>query len=323
MADQLVEGRLARENGSDPRGKIAAGFARLFRLVRHLLELIRFSHTVFALPFALLATGMAIRQSASELANWLPPWRHLVGILLCMVFARSAAMAFNRLADRSIDALNPRTASRHLPRGILSVRTVVFFTIACGLGFVGSTLLFLPENPIPVYAALPVLVYLLTYSFSKRWTAFSHWWLGGALALAPLGAWVALRAEIALPPTVLALAVLFWVAGFDIIYACQDVDFDRAFGLKSVPAWLGVKHALRVAAACHGLTALFLALLPLVYPEFGVVYYLGLGIIGAVLWIEHRLVRPDDLSRVNQAFFHANAVVSLGLFTVGVVDLLV
>ncbi|MCS7237689.1 MAG: putative 4-hydroxybenzoate polyprenyltransferase [Thermoguttaceae bacterium] len=295
---------------------------RVFLNVRYVLELIRFSHTVFALPFAFLSAGMAIRLSVAEAQGWLPPWRHLLGILLCMVFARSAAMAFNRLADRHFDSLNPRTAGRHLPRGILSVRTVALFTAACGLGFVASTLLFLPENPIPVYASLPVLAYLLGYSYTKRFTVLSHWWLGGALGLAPLGAWVALRAEIAPAAVILGLAVLFWVAGFDIIYACQDIDFDRTYGLKSLPAKLGAEQALRVAAGCHLVMILVLAILPLLYRPFGIVYYIGLGVIAVILWIEHRLVRPDDLTRVNQAFFHANAVVSVGLFLIGLADLL-
>lgn len=296
---------------------------RAARRIRHLLELIRFSHTVFALPFALLAAAMAMALAAQQGAALLPPARHLLGILLCMIFARSAAMAFNRLADRHLDALNPRTAGRHLPQGVLSVRAVVIFTAICSLGFGASTLLFLPENPIPLYAWLPVLVYLFAYSYTKRLTVLSHFWLGGALALAPLGAWVALRAEIAPAPVVLALGVLFWVAGFDIIYACQDVDFDRAYRLRSIPAWLGVRRALRVAAICHLCMVFVLSFLPAVYPPFGLVYYLGLAAIAFVLWIEHRLVRPDDLCRVNQAFFHANAVVSLGLFTIGVIDLLV
>ncbi len=292
------------------------------RGIRHLLELIRFSHTVFALPFAVLSAAMAIALSVEKGAPGLPPVRHLLGILLCMVFARSAAMAFNRLADRHLDALNPRTAQRHLPQGVLSVRTVVVFTVLCAIGFGASTLLFLPENRIPLYACIPVLLYLFAYSYTKRLTVWTHFWLGGALALAPLGAWVALRAEIVPAPIVLAIAVMLWVAGFDIIYACQDIPFDRAHGLKSLPAWLGAAPALRIAAGCHFLMVVTLVFLPAVFPLFGAVYYLGLAGIASVLWIEHSLVRPDDLSRVNQAFFHANAVVSVGLLAIGIVELL-
>jgi len=294
---------------------------RVIRNIRQLLELIRFSHTLFALPFAVLSAAMAVALTVEE-GRSLPPVRHYAGILLCMVFARSAAMAFNRLVDRHWDALNPRTASRHLPRGLISVSSVIAFTAICCVGFVLSTLLFLPENRIPLVASVPVIAYLLGYSYSKRFTVWSHFWLGGALGLAPVAAWVALRAEVEAAPVVLGLAVLFWVAGFDIIYACQDESFDRQAGLKSLPAWLGTPRALQLARVCHGVMMAWLILLPLVYPLFQWIFYLGLLVIGGVLWIEHRLVRPTDLTRVNQAFFHANVVVSLSLLFFGVLELI-
>jgi 4-hydroxybenzoate polyprenyltransferase len=286
-----------------------------------LLELIRFSHTLFALPFALLAAAMA--WSANARAE--PPvpfrWMDLLGILVCMTTARSAAMAFNRLADRRFDALNPRTQTRHLPSGLLSTGSVVAFTAVCSLGFVAGTLLFLPGNPIPLYASLPVLVFLFGYSYAKRFTALSHFWLGAALMAAPVAAWVAIRAELGWPPMVLGAAVLLWVAGFDMIYACQDYEFDVKMRLRSVPARFGVAVALRWAALCHfGMVGLLL-LLPLVYDGFGNFYLAGVTAIGVLLVYEHWLVRPDDLSRVNRAFFHVNAVVSLGLLAVGVIDL--
>ncbi len=287
--------------------------------IRPLLEMVRFSHTLFALPPALLATAMAWHAD--------PPvpfrWRDLAGILLCMVFARSAAMALNRLADRRLDAANPRTRSRHLPAGTLSVGRVAFFTVVCSLGFVGSTLLFWP-NPIPLTASLPVLLFLLAYSYTKRFTLLTHFWLGAALMLAPLGAWVAIRGSIevfAWPPVLLGGGIMLWVAGFDIIYACQDFDFDVKMRLRSVPARLGVAGALRTAAVCHlGMIALLLAL-PLVYSEFGWIYLTGVMAIAVLLVYEHWLVRPDDLSRVNRAFFQVNAVVSVGLLVIGLVDL--
>ncbi len=290
--------------------------------IRRLLELIRFSHTLFALPFALLAAAMA--WSANARAN--PPipfrWQDLLGILVCMVTARSAAMAFNRLVDQRLDRLNPRTQSRHLPTGLLSVGSVVIFTAACSLGFVAGTLLFLPRNPIPLDASLPVLAFLFGYSYAKRFTALSHFWLGAALMLAPLAAWVAIRADLAWPPILLAVAVLLWVAGFDIIYACQDYEFDVTMRLRSVPARFGIATALRLAAVCHfGMVALLL-LMPLVYDAFDGIYLAGVAAIGGLLMYEHCLVRPDDLRRVNQAFFHVNAVVSIGLFLVGLIDLL-
>ena len=286
---------------------------------RHLLELIRFSHTLFALPFALLAAAMAWAADGSEAAF---RWQDLAGILVCMATARSAAMAFNRIVDRRLDALNPRTQARHLPAGLLSVRAAVVFTALSGLGFIAGTLLFLPQNPIPLAASVPVLAFLLAYSYTKRFTLLSHFWLGTALMLAPLAAWVAIRAELfAWPPVLLGLAVLLWVAGFDIIYACQDAAFDKEARLRSVPVAFGIAGALRIAALCHLGTVAMLLSIPFVYPPFGAVYFSGVASIALLLIYEHSLVKPDDLRRVNQAFFHVNAIVSLGLLAVGLVDL--
>ena len=305
---------------------------------RHLLELIRFSHTIFALPFALLAAVMAwtvpIRSTAGS-AEYVPyTWRPFLGILLCMIFARSAAMAFNRWLDRDVDAENPRTARRHIPAGLLTARTVALFTTSCCGAFVASTLLFWP-NWLPVALSVPVLGWLLGYSFAKRFTALAHFWLGIALMLTPIAAWIALRGSVVLaspadllPATWLGLAVLFWVAGFDIIYACQDQAFDVAAKLHSVPARLGVQGALRLAAACHATMLAILASLPFTYLlggpslDLGWIYFCGIILIAGLLVYEHLLVRPDALSRVNVAFFHVNAIVSLGLFCVTTIDLL-
>ena len=292
----------------------------MLRRVRHLLEMIRFSHTLFALPFALLSAAMAWAANAHSDPPIPCRWQDAAGILVSMVFARSAAMSFNRLADRRLDALNPRTRMRHLPTQILSAGSVVLFTVICSLGFVAGTLLFLP-NPWPLYASVPVLLFVFAYSFAKRLTVASHFWLGAALMLAPLGAWVALRAEIAWAPAVLGGAVVFWVAGFDVIYACQDREFDVKMRLHSIPARFGVARALRFAALCHLGMVVLLALLPLTYPEFGWIYLTGVGLIAALLVYEHSLVRPDDLARVNRAFFHVNAVVSIGLLVAGIIDL--
>jgi len=280
---------------------------------RQFLELVRFSHTLFALPFAALSAAMVWRETPFR-------WRHLLGFLLCMVFARSAAMAFNRLVDRDLDAVNPRTAGRHLPRGILGVRQVQAFTIFCALGFVISTLLFLP-NDWPLLASGPVLAFLFAYSYSKRFTWLSHFWLGMALALAPPGVWLAIQGRLAWPPIILASAVVFWVAGFDIIYSCQDYEFDRQQRLWSVPAVLGIRNALRLAAGSHGLMVLCLAGLPFLFPGFGWLYWFGLVLVTLLLVYEHLLVRPNDLRRVNEAFFHVNAVVSVGLLIIGTVDI--
>jgi len=304
-------------------GSRPSGNRSVIRRFCQLLEMVRFSHTVFALPFALLAAVMAWVENLSST----PPvgfrWQELLGILLAMVTARSAAMSFNRLVDRNIDALNPRTEKRHLPSGELSFFNVVLFTVLCSAGFVASTLLFLPQNPLPLYASVPVLLFLFGYSHSKKFTWLSHFWLGVALMLAPVAAWIAIRAELEWPPVILGLAVMFWVAGFDIIYSCQDFDFDLKMRLWSVPARFGVKSALRVAAFCHFVMILMLVVLPLVYPEFGLVYIAAVSLIGLLLLYEHWLVRPDDLSRVNLAFFHVNSFVSIGLFIAGMADLLI
>jgi 4-hydroxybenzoate polyprenyltransferase len=288
--------------------------------IRALLEMIRFSHTVFALPFALLSATLAWHRKGFS-------WLELAGILLCMVFARSAAMAFNRLADRAYDAANPRTAMRHIPTGKLSVGAVWLFTVICSLGFLASTALFLlaePPNPWPLYLALPVLVFLCGYSFTKRFTALAHFWLGTSLCLAPVAAWIAIQGmDTAFTiPIILGLAVLFWVAGFDIIYACQDVDFDRRARLASIPAWLGVKGSLRLAFVCH--VVMIGSLIGFYWAaELGAIYLAGVGAVALLIAYEHWLVRPDDLSRVNQAFFNVNGIISVGLFLVVLIQIIV
>lgn len=305
----------------------------MLQQVKHFLEMIRFSHTLFALPFALLAAVMAWTVKADAKTEF--AWPQLVGILVAMVGARSAAMAFNRLADRDVDAANPRTAKRHLPAGILSVGAVRgFLILSVGIYLLGAGLFW--PNYLPLLFALPVLAILLGYSYAKRFTSLSQFWLGLALGLAPICAWIAIRgnAVIAqpsdlLPAVVLGLAVMFWVAGFDTLYACQDYEFDRQAGLRSIPTALGIPKALRLAAICHGITVFLLAVLPLTYlvagPDLGLdwVWGAGVALIAGLLVYEHRLVHPDDLSRVNQAFFNVNVVVSLGLLVVGVLDLTV
>jgi len=296
--------------------------------LRQILEMIRFSHTVFAMPFAVLATIMAWCLPTPEGETVTLSWQAWLGIVLCMVFARSAAMAFNRLVDRKIDAENPRTATRHLPAGILSVQSVALFTLVCSIGFVVSTLLFWP-NWLPLALSVPVLAFLCGYSYTKRFTSLAHYWLGVSLMLAPICAWVAIRGEVVLahpadifPAFLLGLGVLFWVSGFDIIYACQDADFDRDTKLKSVPAKFGVSGALRIAALSHLLAVLAFAALPFAAPSLGIIYWIGLAAVAALLLYEHALVRPSDLSKVNLAFFNVNTVIGLGVLTFTSIDLL-
>jgi 4-hydroxybenzoate polyprenyltransferase len=290
----------------------------MFRRIRHFLELVRFSHTVFALPFALMSAVLAWRSGAEF------RWRDLLGIVLCMVFARSAAMAFNRLADRRLDAANPRTAGRHLPAGLLSPAAVTALLVVCVVGFVAATRLFLP-NRWPLVLAGPVLLFVGAYSLTKRFTALAHFWLGASLMLAPLAAWIAVRGmDGLLTPAVLGLGVLFWVAGFDILYACQDVDVDRRLGLHSVPARIGVPAALRLAMVCHALTAgLLIVLYFAAAPLLGGIYLAGIAAVIALLVYEHSLVRPDDLTLVNRAFFQVNGVISIGLFLLVLLQLAV
>jgi 4-hydroxybenzoate polyprenyltransferase len=283
--------------------------------IRQLLELIRFSHTLFALPFALLAAAIAWNQ-----ADTVFRWQDLVGILLCMMFARSAAMAFNRLIDRDVDAGNPRTAVRHIPAGLISPRSVAVFTVVCSICFIASTLIFLPKQ-LPIILSVPVLLFLLSYSYAKRITSLCHYWLSMALMLSPIAAWIAVRDEFAWPPTLLAFVIFFWVGGFDIIYACQDAEFDRDKRLHSVPARWGIKNALRIAFFSHLLTIAALFVLWHFLPGLDTLFLVGVILVSALLIYEHSLVRPDDLTRVNMAFFNVNSVISIGILVVGVADL--
>jgi 4-hydroxybenzoate polyprenyltransferase len=246
----------------------------MLKRVRTLLEMIRFSHTLFALPFALLSALLAWQKPGSFHGL------DLLGIILCMVLARSAAMAFNRLVDRHGDALNPRTAVRHLPTGRISVLAVSIFTLVCAAGFVAATLLFwVSGNSWPLYLSIPVILFVCAYSYAKRFTFLCHVWLGVALLLAPLAAWIAIRGlDNLATPFALGLAVLFWVTGFDILYACQDVDFDRSAKLQSIPARFGVPASLRIALVCHLLMLACLLLLSwLAWPELKMIYLTGVA----------------------------------------------
>ena len=264
------------------------------------LEMIKIEHTLFALPFAFLGAVLA--------ANGLPSARQILWIIVAMVGARSAAMAFNRIADRSFDAKNPRTASRAIPAGLLSVGFVWAFTIASAALFLLAAAML---NLMTLLLSPVALACVLLYSLTKRWTKFSHLVLGACLSIAPTGAWIAVRGEIGSPvPLLLSLVVLLWTAGFDVLYACQDYDFDRREGLKSIPARFGIGRALWIARALHAVA--FLALVWLfVITHLGPVAFAGVIATGALLLYQHRLVRADDLGRLNAAFFTTNAFVSV------------
>lgn len=297
-------------------------------LIRRLLGLVRFSHTVFALPFAGLACAFALSLEEQPSLTSLQLTLRLVGVLVCMVTARSAAMAINRLVDARFDAANPRTASRHIPAGLLSAKQVwIFFGLMTG-AFIAACGLFLP-NWLPLAFSVPVLMWICGYSFAKRFTSAAHIWLGIALSLAPICVWIALRGEIVignpadvLPACGLAVAIALWVTGFDIIYACQDAKFDKAAGLYSIPARLGVAGALRLAAALHGLMLIALGLLPFLFPQLslGVIFAMGFVCVCALIVRQHTLVSAEDLGRVNIAFFNVNAIISFGISLIASVD---
>lgn len=281
--------------------------------LRTTLEMVRFSHSVFALPFALLSLVLA--------SGGMPDLRVLALVVVAMVAARSAAMAFNRVVDRHLDARNPRTASRHLVVGSVSVGYAKAFTAVAAAVFVGAAALL---NPTALWLSVPVLGVLLGYSYLKRFTSAAHFGVGAALGLSPLGAWVAgaggLDGDLAVP-LALGSAVLLWVAGFDVIYACQDAEVDRREGLSSIPARLGVAGALRVAALCHAACVAafvgFALLAGLSWPFLGAV-----GVAAALLAYEHAIVSPGDLARVNVAFFNVNGLVAVLVGAAGMAEVL-
>ncbi|MEN3335978.1 MAG: 4-hydroxybenzoate polyprenyltransferase [Blastocatellia bacterium] len=276
--------------------------------LRVTLEMIKIEHTLFALPFAFLGATLAAREVAAQPAGfWISK---LIWITLAMVGARAAAMTFNRLADRKIDAANPRTATRALPAGLLDVRFAWVFTIAASLLFLlaASQL-----NRLTLILSPVAIGSVFLYSYTKRFTSLSHLVLGWCLAIAPSGAWIAIKGELNLLPVLLSLAVMLWTAGFDVLYACQDVDFDRRSGLHSIPQRFGISKALWIARAIHAL--MFITLV--IFFTLAHLNWLGLvGVIltGALLVYQHSIVNANNLSRLNAAFFTTNAFVSVILF---------
>lgn len=282
-----------------------------FRKLAIILEMIKFEHTLFAMPFALASMLVAARG--------LPEWATVAWVLVAMVGARSAAMAFNRIADMKLDAENPRTASRALPSGLVSVGAAWGFTIA------SAALMVLAAhqlNPL-AFALSPVaLVVVLGYSYSKRFTSLSHLWLGLALGIAPVGAWIAVTGAIGFPSMVLSAAVMFWTAGFDIIYSLQDLEFDSKTGLFSLPARLGPAGALAASRLLHAGMVALLAWFGLLTGR-GWIYYAGVVLIGLFLVYEQSLVSPEDISRVDTAFFTLNGCVSLGFAVIVALDVFI
>lgn len=291
------------------------------RTILVMLEMIKIEHTLFALPFALVGALLAVRGLAPcPVWRWgFPSQTTWAWILAAMFGARSAAMAFNRLADVGYDALNPRTAVRALPKGLLSRAWVAGFTVACaGLFLLSSWML----NPLCFALAFPALAVVLLYSYAKRFTILSHFILGYALCIAPEGAWIAVTGRFSVPVTTVCMVVLTWVAGFDILYACQDARFDSETGLYSVPGRLGVERSLRLSLVLHALTILSMGVVVWVF-RLGALAAVGMGLLGAVLLWGHAMVGSRDLSRLNAVFFNLNALFSSALFLVVLADTLI
>ena len=274
-------------------------------------RMIRFSHSIFALPFAL--SGAALAAAASGISVEQIGW-----IVLAMVAARSAAMGFNRLVDREIDAANPRTAKREMPAGVLSPLAVWPFVILSALGLVFAAW---KLNPLCLELSPVALFVVGGYSFTKRFTWGSHLVLGLGLGLAPLGAWIAVAGQFNPAPVLLGLAVMSWVAGFDILYSCQDHEYDKGVGLHSIPVRFGLVGALRLARILHVMTIVFMLCVGTV-AGLRWIYFAGVGAITLLLCWEHRLVRPDDLTKVNTAFMTANSIISVAYFAFTLTDLL-
>jgi 4-hydroxybenzoate polyprenyltransferase len=275
-----------------------------------MLDMIKFEHTVFALPFAFIGALLA--------GKGLPPVRQSTWIVVAMVGARSAAMTFNRIADLQYDRLNPRTSGRALPQGNLSVQFALVFTVVMSSIFIFAAW---ELNTICFYLSFPMLAILLLYSYTKRFTALSHIALGFVIGCAPLAAWLAIRGEFGWPPVLLSAAVMFWVAGFDLIYALQDVEFDRKAKLFSLPSKFGIAPALRLSTLFHVATVLLL-IATAILTNLGWIAYAGIAIVSGILYWEHRLVTPQDLSRINVAFFNLNGYVSVLLLLTFAGDIL-
>lgn len=290
-----------------PAEPLSNPLSRAWKRLVLTLEMIRFEHSVFALPFALTSALLAWRETAMP-ASWL--WPRLGWILACMVTARSAAMAFNRILDAEIDARNPRTRNRHLPAGLLSRSFAWGFTAACSLLFIASAAML---NRLCLQLSPLALAIVFFYSWTKRFTSLSHLVLGFALGVAPAAAWIAITGSLDLRILWLTAAVTLWTAGFDVIYSCQDYEFDRREGLFSLPARLGIARALMAARLFHAAMVASLVMLARSFGA-GALAWAGIAVTAALLVWEHRLVRADDLSRVDAAFFTVNGWVGVLFF---------
>jgi 4-hydroxybenzoate polyprenyltransferase len=285
-------------------------------MIKNYLSLIKFSHTIFAMPFALV--GFCI--GTLTVGNGLN-YKLLALVVFCMIFARSAAMAFNRYLDRAIDEKNPRTAIREIPAGIIKPSNALFFVVVNCLGFILATY---HINTLCFWLSPVALLVILGYSYTKRFTALCHIVLGLGLSLAPIGAYLAVAGEFALLPILYSFAVLLWVAGFDIIYALQDEDFDRSLSLNSIPVKLGTVNSLRLSTVMHCISAIFIiaagVLLQRQLPDFQYFHWLGATVYIGLLFYQHTLVKANDLSKINMAFFTTNGIASVVFGTLVIID---
>jgi 4-hydroxybenzoate polyprenyltransferase len=273
--------------------------------IKNYLSLVKFSHTIFAMPFALIGFFLGLQQTGFSTAK--PWWKLLVLVLLCMVFARNAAMAFNRWLDKNFDALNPRTAIREIPVGIIPGKSALMFVIFNSIAFIVTTFFI---NPLCLLLSPVALFVILFYSYTKRFTRLCHFVLGLGLSLAPIGAYLAVTGKFNVLPVLFSFTVLFWVSGFDIIYALQDVDFDQANNLYSLPATAGKKNALNISVVLHALSAACVIAAGL-FGGFGWIFWLGVLFFISLLVYQHTLVKPENLSKVNIAFFTTNGIASV------------
>jgi 4-hydroxybenzoate polyprenyltransferase len=281
--------------------------------VKNYLSLIRFSHTIFAMPFAMIGFFLGVTEASSVKYVVL----RLILVVLCMVFARSGAMAFNRWLDVKWDALNPRTAIREIPKGIISKNSALWFVGINCLLFITCTWFI---NPLCFALSFVALAVVLGYSYTKRFTPLCHLVLGLGLSLAPIGAYLAVTGRFALLPVLFSLTVLFWVSGFDIIYALQDEEFDRSNRLYSMPSWLGKAKSLKISELLHVFST-FCVVLAGLYGGFGIWYWIGVAIFIGMLVYQHIIVKPNDLSRVNLAFMTANGIASVVFAVFVIADL--
>jgi 4-hydroxybenzoate polyprenyltransferase len=279
--------------------------------VLNYLSLVKFSHTIFALPFAIVGYFTAIKITGTSF-----DWTLFAKVILCMVFARNAAMAFNRYADRNFDKLNPRTFIREIPAGIISERAALFFVIINVLMFITTTWFI---NKICFYLSPIAIIVILGYSLTKRFTALCHFVLGVGLSLAPIGAFLAVTGYFNIIPALFSVSILFWVGGFDVIYALQDDDFDKSQKLRSIPVIIGREGALRLSRIIHVISAIFL-LIPGIMMQSSSFYYFGWAVFSALLIYQHSLVKTNDLSKVNLAFFTTNGIASVTFLSFYLVD---